>query len=150
MHHFQSYNSTIKKIPSIPEVLLYHIKHLKPFISNHVKLHHKQYQAENNNLTHTSLCPNLRRLVPKFIARLPKRLMKAPTTHSPMNKRRCTAKDTPHAAQNFPPLPNTSYPSNSSHKYKPKLKYQYRRFCSRSRNHQLNQFQYNTIIILKH
>jgi hypothetical protein len=57
-------------------------------------------QAENNNLSHTSLCPSLRRLVPKFIAILPKRLMKAPTTHSPMDKRCGTTKKTPHTAEN--------------------------------------------------
>lgn len=87
----------------------------KNSISNCIKVHHKQCQAENNFLTHTSLCPNLRRLVPKFIARLPKRLMKAPTTHSPMNKICGTAKDTPHTAENFPPLPNRSQLSNSTH-----------------------------------
>lgn len=43
------------------------------------------FQPEKR-IWHTSLCPNLRRLVPKFIAILPKRLMKAPTIHSPMNE----------------------------------------------------------------
>ena len=43
------------------------------------------FQPEKR-IWHTSLCPNLRRLVPKFIAILPKRLMKAPTIHSPINE----------------------------------------------------------------
>lgn len=48
---------------------------------------------ENNNIKSTSSCPNLRRLVPKLIAMLPKRLIKAPITHSPIETKTIYAKE---------------------------------------------------------